>query len=246
MQSLNSEQGPRICSALKQTLWGSPWEEMKHQLKIFASPGPVSIPAKGHPGTSFSCMNPHRTSLTSLSLLCKQTALTESRIQPCPCLHMCPLLWSLSSKGDRAGKGGDNLTLTSVLVNGKRAYFSKHLRACFTHSSSLSLSLQPLLPPDQLALLGDPFFCAQVPFVQRGDVPASTSITLWNVKLFPTRFNIRTMKYLKIKGFLFPPPPLSTLQSCSNSVSLHHWTLLSPSPIFQPIFPSASARGLEN
>lgn len=85
----------------------------------------------------------------------------------------------------------------------------------------------PYCPPDQLALLGDPFSWTQVPFVQRGRVPASISITLWNTKLFPTRFNIRTIKYLKIKGFFFPsPPPLSTLQSCSNSVSLHHWTLL--------------------
>lgn len=60
MQSLNSE-GPCICSALKQTLRGSPCEEMKHQPKISASPGPVSIPAKRHPDASFSCMNPHRT-----------------------------------------------------------------------------------------------------------------------------------------------------------------------------------------
>lgn len=61
MQSLNSEQGLCICSALKHTLWGSPWEDTKHQLKIPAFPGAVSIPAKEHPGTSFSCMNPHRT-----------------------------------------------------------------------------------------------------------------------------------------------------------------------------------------
>lgn len=130
---------------------------------------------------------------------------------------------SLSSKGDRAGKGADNLT--PVLVNGKKVYFSKYLKACFTYPSRLSLS--SYCPPDQLALLGDPFSWTQVPFVQRGRVPASISITLWNTKLFPTRFNIRTIKYLKIKGFFFPsPPPLSTLQSCSNSVSLHHWTLL--------------------
>lgn len=71
MQSLNSEQALCICSALKQTLWGSPWEEVKHQLKISASSGPVSIPAKVHPGTSFfhtGPITPHCLSFASKQL----------------------------------------------------------------------------------------------------------------------------------------------------------------------------------
>lgn len=80
-------------------------------------------------------------------------------------------------------------------------------------TSELVLSIQAAFPsfhslycpPGQLGLLDDPFSWTQVPFVQRGGVPASISKTLWNIKFFPTRFNIRTIKYLKIKGFFFPP-----------------------------------------
>lgn len=37
---------------------------------------------------------------------------------------------------------------------------------------------------------------------RRGGVPASIWISLWNMKLFPDRFNIRTINHLKIKGWV--------------------------------------------
>lgn len=230
MQSLNSEQGPRICSALKQTLRGSPWEEMKHQLKISASPGPVSIPAKGHPRTSFSSMNPRRTQshLTVPPLQAKSSDREQDSVLPLSSRVLsCK---AFPAKGTEQAK----VVITwPQCCEWKKGFFQQVPQSLFY------LSQQPFpqfSPPDQLALLGDPFSCIQVSstFVQRGGVPAGISMTLWNMKLFPTRFNIGTVKYLKIKGFFFSPPPLGTLQSCSNSVSLHHWTL--PFSLLPPYF----------
>lgn len=178
-------------------------------------------------------------SFISMSLPSKQTAWTQRWTQSCLYLLTCALLHTtLPVKG----KGQESWAIWWFQLS------SMEKVVCFFFSrKSPSKFYQPKKPSPQCIALAtlptnlSPWMSfslahrypaaparGSIPWLlvfQRRDISASIWINLSNTKPFTTRFSIRTINHFKIMVFFFSSP-LSTLQSCSNSVPLDHWVLV--------------------
>lgn len=203
---------------------------MKHQIKISASPGPGNIPAKGHPGTSFSHMNPCRT----------QSHLTVSPLQANSSDRqqdsVLPLFSHVSSPVKPFQQRG--LSRQRWWEPDPSAYEWKKGLFQQVPQSLFYLSKQPF--PQFIALTAP---LASLPFwvtlshghrcpLSKGEVSLLASQKPF--EFFPTRFNIRTIKYLKIKSF--PPPPPILLSAPFKAVLILFPLIMEPFSLLPPYF----------